>query len=151
MSLILETASSAGNSPALARALPYIKAGASVIISSSLAIFRASFAALAFITKVVAHPLVFLSPFPFVLYILAPVIVFVHLFLDTAVYKPYRVIVYLSDALYPAYIFLGVACIAGALMGLSGRLAVLGVVYVLPPAPSPISVDSQEEKSKRIS
>ncbi|KAJ7478972.1 hypothetical protein FB451DRAFT_1240277 [Mycena latifolia] len=151
MSSILETASSPANSPALARALPYVKSGASVIISSSLAISRASFAALAFIAKVVAHPLVFLSPFPFLLYILAPVIVFVQLFLDVTVYTPYRFIVYLSDAFYPAYIFLGVACITGALMGLSGRLAVLGVVYVLPPAPSPTPLDSQQKKSKRIS
>ncbi|KAJ7494896.1 hypothetical protein FB451DRAFT_1387012 [Mycena latifolia] len=122
MSSILETASSPANSPALARTLTYVKSGVSVVISSSLAIFRASFIDLAFIAKVVA-PARFLSPFPLFLYILAPAIAF-------------------AQAFYSAYIFLGVACITGALLGLNGRLTVLRVVYALPPAQIPFLGDS---------
>ncbi|KAJ7113389.1 hypothetical protein C8R44DRAFT_710600 [Mycena epipterygia] len=150
MSSVLQSVVSSTDSPALARALPYAKSAVSLTISSFSAIFRTIFAALAFLAKIAAHPIVFLSPFPLLLYILAPVIVFIHLFLDIAVYTPYRAILYVSDAFYPAYVFLGVACITGALVGLSGRLAVLAILYLVPPTTPQISVDSRGEKMRRI-
>ncbi|KAJ6517700.1 hypothetical protein DFH09DRAFT_1373013 [Mycena vulgaris] len=148
---ILESVPSPATSPALARALPYVKYGASIILSSSLVVFRACFTTLRFIARIVTHPIVFLSPFPLLLYILAPIIVFVQILLDVAVYSPYRAVVYMADAFHPAYVFLGVACIVGALVGLSGRLTVLGITYLFPPPPRPLLRDAPEEKPRRIS
>ncbi|KAJ7664989.1 hypothetical protein B0H17DRAFT_873415, partial [Mycena rosella] len=87
--------------------------------------------ALVFLLKVLANLIAFLSPFPILLYILAPLIVSTQLLRELAVYAPSRTLLYAADAVYPAYVFFGVACITGALIGLSGRLTVLGVLYVL--------------------
>ncbi|KAJ7851805.1 hypothetical protein B0H14DRAFT_819030 [Mycena olivaceomarginata] len=101
MASILQSAVQATDAPALARALPYVKSAAVLILSSALSLSRAIFSAVAFAGKIAAHPIVFLSPFPVLLYILAPVIIFVQLFLEITVYSPYRAILWLSDALYP--------------------------------------------------
>ncbi|KAJ7441487.1 hypothetical protein B0H11DRAFT_503388 [Mycena galericulata] len=141
------------DSPALVRALPYLASGISIIFSSVLALFRATLAVLSFIAKVIAHPIVFLSPFPVLLYIATPLIVFVQILLEVVVYSPYRAVLFVSNVFYPAYVFVGVACITGAVLGLSGRLAVLGVLYAFNgPAQSPPQrlVDAREEKLRRI-
>jgi len=41
---------------------------------------------------------------------------------DILVLTPYRVTVYVFQALYPLYVFVGVACIIGAVMGLLARM-----------------------------
>ncbi|KAJ6607176.1 hypothetical protein B0H10DRAFT_2073028 [Mycena sp. CBHHK59/15] len=152
MSSVLQAVGQPTNPPALARALPYIQSGSLALLSLSLTLTRAAFGVLTFIAKIIAHPIVFLSPLPALLYILAPLIVFVNLFLDVAVYTPYRVITYLSDAFYPLYVFLGVACIAGALVGLGGRFLVLGLVYISgTQPPRQPTVDMYDEKERRIS
>ncbi|KAJ7433706.1 hypothetical protein B0H11DRAFT_1758718, partial [Mycena galericulata] len=141
------------DSPALVRALPYLTSGIYLIFSSMLALFRATLAVLSFVAKVIAHPIVFLSPFPVLLYIAAPIIVFVQLILEVVMYSPYRAILFVSDVFYPAYVFVGVACITGAVLGLSGRLAVLGVLYAFngpAQSPPPILVDAHGEKPRRI-
>ncbi|KAJ7101368.1 hypothetical protein B0H15DRAFT_409933 [Mycena belliarum] len=120
-------------SPPLLRALPYAKYAVSALAVSSLALFHASFTALATLTR----PLAFLSPLPFLLYVLAPAIVFVQIFVEVGVYNPYRAVVFLLDTLYPVYVCIGVACITGALLGLGGRLTVLGLVSVLAPSHPP--------------
>jgi hypothetical protein len=63
-----------------------------------------------------------LSPLPIILYALAPVLVFLQLAFSIVVLLPYHTFLYLVDVLYPLYVFFGVACIAGALIGLSGRI-----------------------------
>ncbi|KAJ7440485.1 hypothetical protein B0H11DRAFT_2292874, partial [Mycena galericulata] len=94
-------------------------------------------------------PIVFLSPFPALLYITAPLIVFIQLIFEVVVFSPYRAILFISDVFYPAYVFVSVACIAGA-VGLSGRLVVLGILYVFNgPAKSPYKI-SVDEKPRRI-
>ncbi|KAJ7073381.1 hypothetical protein B0H15DRAFT_806766 [Mycena belliarum] len=135
MTTILETASSPTSSPALVQALPYATYGASFVVSSALTLIRVVYVALAFVAKAVAHPLILLSPFPLLLYVLAPVIVFVQISLDVVWFTPYHAILYLSDAFYPAYVFVGVACITGGLLGISGRLTVLGLNSLLAPPP----------------
>ncbi|KAJ7775368.1 hypothetical protein B0H16DRAFT_42886 [Mycena metata] len=140
-------AQTAANPPALARALPYAQSIASFTFSSLVSLSRAILSALAFVVlRIVAHP------FPLLLYILAPGLVFVHIFLDVFVYFPYRAILYVADAIYPVYVFLGVACVAGALIGLSGRLAVLGATHVLLASNSapPLLVDAPEEKPRKV-
>ncbi|KAJ7658438.1 hypothetical protein B0H17DRAFT_1011664 [Mycena rosella] len=150
MSTILETGVPPTDTPALIRALPYVQSGATLIFSASQAALRTTFTAVLFLLKLLANPITFLSPFPILLYILAPLVVFVQLLLEIAVYAPTRTIAYAVDAIYPAYVFLGVACITGALIGLSGRLTVLGVLYVLPPTPPQLVVEVHEEKPRRI-
>jgi hypothetical protein len=154
MSSVVQSAVSPTDSAAFARAFPYAKSAASLVLSSSIALSRAIFAALAFTAKIIAHPIVFLSPFPVLLYILAPAIVLVQIILEVIVYSPYRAILYLSDAFYPAYVFLGVACITGALLGFGGRLAVLSAIYLFspppPPPPPPVTMISAEEEKRRI-
>ncbi|KAJ7664994.1 hypothetical protein B0H17DRAFT_1091077 [Mycena rosella] len=154
MSTILETGVPPTDTPALLRALPYAQSGATLILSTSQAALRTTFTALVFLSKLLANPIAFLSPFPILLYILAPLIVFVQLLLEIAIYAPTRTIAYVADAVYPAYVFLGVVCITGALIGLSGRLTVLGVLYVLPPPPPPppphLLVEVHDEKPRRI-
>ncbi|KAJ6534354.1 hypothetical protein B0H19DRAFT_1185841 [Mycena capillaripes] len=149
MASIVETAVSSTDTPGLTLALPYVKATASFILSSCLALTRFLLAALASIGRAAGHPLVIFSPFPVLLYILAPVVAFVQLVLEISVYTPYRVIVFLSDAFYPVYVFLGVACISGALLGLSGRLAVLGALQILAPQP-PSPVEYAQKEKPRI-
>ncbi|PPQ96628.1 hypothetical protein CVT26_010669 [Gymnopilus dilepis] len=69
-------------------------------------------------------PLNFLifSPIPVFLYVLAPVIVFLQLALNAFVWSPYRVALYLLDALYPLYVLCGVACITGGILGFAARM-----------------------------
>lgn len=67
-------------------------------------------------------PLLVLSPLPIVLYLFAPIFVFINIAITLFVRLPYSTLVYLTDALYPFYVLCGVACIAGGVFGLSGRL-----------------------------
>jgi hypothetical protein len=86
----------------------------------------------------------------FPLYILAVVVVFVKISLDVLIYSPYCAIIYLSDAFYPAYIFFGVVCITGGLLGLVGHITGNDVVYMITPLPSILSVGSKKEKPSRL-
>ncbi len=67
-------------------------------------------------------PLLVLSPLPIVLYLFAPLFVFINIAITLFVRLPYSTLAYLTDALYPFYVLCGVACIAGGVFGLSGRL-----------------------------
>ncbi|KAJ7662698.1 hypothetical protein DFH06DRAFT_1190647 [Mycena polygramma] len=142
MASIIESAVPATDSPALVRALPYAKSVASLLLSSLVALSRSVSAALSFAVRILTHPIVFLSPFSVLLYILAPAIVFIQLLLEVFAYSPYRAILYLSDAFYPAYVLLGVACITGALLGFGGRLVVWGALQLLSPPPAVLLVDA---------
>ncbi|KAH7868226.1 uncharacterized protein C8R40DRAFT_851683 [Lentinula edodes] len=69
--------------------------------------------------RIILSPLsVLLSVF---LYLLAPVIVFVQVLLDVLVLMPYNSVIYLVDAIYPLYVFCGVACITGVIVGVLAR------------------------------
>ncbi|KAL0577283.1 hypothetical protein V5O48_004711 [Marasmius crinis-equi] len=76
--------------------------------------------------SILYYPLSFLrlpilAPLAILLYVFAPAIVFVQILLEVIIYTPYRVLVYLSDVVYPLYVFCGVACITGVLAGGFGR------------------------------
>jgi len=66
-----------------------------------------------------------LSPFlaivPIPIYLLSPFIISSQVLLDLFVVFPYRAVSYLSQALYPIYAFLGVACLSGAIIGFGAR------------------------------
>jgi hypothetical protein len=55
------------------------------------------------------------------IYILSPFIISSKILLDLLVVFPYRAVSYVSQALYPIYAFLGVACLSGAIIGFGAR------------------------------
>jgi hypothetical protein len=63
----------------------------------------------------------FLAIIPIPIYLLSPVTITSKILLDLFVVLPYRALVYFSQALYPVYAFLGVACLSGAIIGFGGR------------------------------
>jgi hypothetical protein len=50
------------------------------------------------------------------------VIVFLDIVAAIFIRAPYNSVVYFLDAMFPLYVFCGVACITGGLMGLVGRI-----------------------------
>ncbi|KAK7058625.1 hypothetical protein VNI00_002261 [Paramarasmius palmivorus] len=90
---------------------------------------------LAWIIQKCIYPFIALSPHPILLYILAPFTVFIQIVLSILVVSPYRVLLYFSDVFYPVYVFCGVACITGGLVGVLGRVLtylVIGMVQKKP-------------------
>jgi len=63
----------------------------------------------------------FLAIIPIPIYLLSPVIITSKVLFDLFVVLPYRAVVYISQALYPIYAFLGVACLSGVIIGFGGR------------------------------
>ncbi|KAF9459509.1 hypothetical protein BDZ94DRAFT_892841 [Collybia nuda] len=104
--------------PGLQQAIPYLLSAGSAILSGISVVSRFFVALLSTTTR----SILFFSPLPILLYVLAPVIVFFELVVDTFIRLPLGVTMYLLDAFYPVYVFCGVACIVGGLMGLFGRL-----------------------------
>ena len=102
---------------AIQRAYPYLKAALSFLLASSLALYRLLVA----LTFNISKPILFLSPVPIALYILSPIFTLCSVLFDILVLVPFKAAVYLLDALYPLYVFCGVACITGCLLGLGGR------------------------------
>ncbi|KAJ4469889.1 hypothetical protein J3R30DRAFT_1522484 [Lentinula aciculospora] len=82
------------------------------------------------IRRIVSYPsIIILSPlailFSISLYLFAPAIVFMEALLDVFVFLPYNLAVYVVDAMYPVYVFCGVACITGAVVGMLARQLVI--------------------------
>ena len=102
---------------AIQSAYPYFRSAFSFLIPATLALYRV----LVQIASKVFKPIILLSPIPVVLYILAPVFAFCNVLLDVLVLMPIKTILYLLDAFYPLYVFCGVACITGCLLGLGAK------------------------------
>nr|GAT55399.1 predicted protein [Mycena chlorophos] len=115
------TPTSTPSAGALSQALPYAKALGAVALSAVLLTFHAIYAAVALATRLLAQPLVVFSPHPVLLYLLAPIFLFVTLVLEVLLWTPLRVGSHLADVLYPVYLLVGVACITGAVLGFGGR------------------------------
>jgi hypothetical protein len=62
------------------------------------------------------------SPLPLLLNILSPVIIFGNILLDTLFLTPLYILSSILGALYPVYVFLGVACISALLLAVIGRV-----------------------------
>ncbi|TEB25387.1 hypothetical protein FA13DRAFT_1167449 [Coprinellus micaceus] len=109
-------------SAALTKIYPYVK-------TTTLLALDVAKASWAFSQRFMIHPI------PIVLYIIAPLTVFVGYLASIFVFMPYATLVYLLEALHPLYVFCGVACLTGALLGVVGRLvAWLVVASVVPEA-----------------
>lgn len=114
-------------SPPLARILPYLSTASHGLIASLAATLRA----VVYLTKTLSYPILLLSPLPIILYLLAPLIVFLQILVEVAILSPFKVFMYLADALYPLYVFVGVACITGALVGYVCRFVALYAVLLV--------------------
>jgi hypothetical protein len=95
-----------------------------------------------FLSSIASLRLLLFWPIPILLYLFAPVVVFSELVVTVFLFAPYRIILYLLDALYPLYVLAGVACIAGGVLGIAGRELSRLLVYLLQPR-------TEEETRKR--
>jgi hypothetical protein len=64
-------------------------------------------------------------------YILAPFFTFAAVFFSITLGTPWKFLVWLLEALFPLYVFCGVACITGALVGFGGRVVCLSIARTL--------------------
>lgn len=108
----------AATPPALRQLLPYVVSGGSILISGISIVFRS----LIRLLSTSSRSILIFSPLPIALYLLAPVFVFLQAVTDIFVVMPYRITLALLDVFYPVYVFFGIACITGALVGLSCRM-----------------------------
>ena len=117
---LASTATMVQNSPPIATILPIISAIAKFLYSLA---FRGAHTA-AHALSLAAYPLLVLAtaPLPLLRYMLSPLIVFVQLFLGLFFVIPYQALVNFFIAIQPVYVFCGVACITGAVVGLGGRV-----------------------------
>jgi len=76
-----------------------------------------------------------LSPFlvlvPITIYLFSPLIISSKLLFDLCIVLPYRAAVYIFQAIYPLYTFIGVACLSGAIIGVGARQIVSLVGWAL--------------------
>ena len=79
------------------------------------------------------------------LYVIAPVTTFFELVVTLFITTPYCAAAYLLEALYPVYVFLGVAVITGGLLGIMGRVVSIIIVYVVAERKKANSEEEDEE------
>ncbi|KAH6890936.1 hypothetical protein BKA70DRAFT_1327123 [Coprinopsis sp. MPI-PUGE-AT-0042] len=78
------------------------------------------------------------QPIPVALFLLSPITTFLHYLAAVFFFIPYTYGLYVAtEVIHPIYVFCGVACLTGVLLGLLGRtLSALLVASVLPSRPS---------------
>lgn len=79
-------------------------------------------------------PFLRLSPLPILGYVCAPLFVFLDINTTLFVRAPYQTVTYLLEAVFPLYVFVGVACITGVLLGLVARVMCRLLIASLEPA-----------------
>ncbi|KAF8497608.1 hypothetical protein F5888DRAFT_301686 [Russula emetica] len=103
-------------SPPISAILPLVSSAFSTSLSALshvVSLFNTIFFSLLY------YPFLAIIPIP--IYLLSPVIITSKILLDLFVVLPYRALLYISQALYPIYAFVGVACLSGAIVGFGGR------------------------------
>jgi len=103
------------DTPPILQLLPFLSASLSTLSSVLSYIFWVALSAVAYLIT----PLTLLASA--LAYIFAPPILLLRALVDILVITPYHVTVYIFQALYPVYVFVGVACIIGAVIGLLAR------------------------------
>jgi len=63
----------------------------------------------------------FILAYPPISYLVAPLLVFVAVVINIFVLAPLSTARYLASSFYPVYVFCGVACITGIVVGMGGR------------------------------
>jgi len=82
------------------------------------------------------------------LYVIAPVTTFFELVVTLFITTPYHAAAYLLEALYPIYVFLGVAVITGGLLGIMSRVVSIVIVYVVAERKKADSEEDEDEEVK---
>lgn len=143
--------------PPIAQVVPVLSAIATFVVA---AVSKSSYALIAAISWV-SHPILALlkAPLPFVLYLISPLVLFIKIVLGIFFVIPYNGVVDFFVAVQPFYVFCGVACISGAVIGLGGRM-VAGFISEIILGPEEMqgeplgpSLDEQllvDEKPKRL-
>jgi hypothetical protein len=114
----MATQAAAAAPGALQPLLPYLVSGGSAVFLGVSIVFRS----LIHLISSTSRSILFFSPLPIALYFFAPAFVFLQIVANILIVLPYRITLSVLDILYPLYVFFGVACITGTLVGLSGRL-----------------------------
>jgi len=96
----------------LFKAIPYVKTALSFFITAIQSAFRHARQISA--TLASSSPI---HPVPIILYVVAPLTVFLSYVAWIFVLGPYATIVWLLEALHPLYVFCGVACLTGLVLG----------------------------------
>ncbi|KAI0267482.1 hypothetical protein BC834DRAFT_805940, partial [Gloeopeniophorella convolvens] len=63
----------------------------------------------------------FLALVPIFYYLFSPFLISFRLLIDVFIFVPYRVTLYVLEAVYPFYAFIVIACISGAVIGIGAR------------------------------
>lgn len=139
------------NKPPIANLLPILLKTATFVaafLSKSSHVARS-------IVAWAAYPLLVLmkAQLPLILYILSPIIVFGQIILGLFFVIPYHILVDFFVAVQPFYVFCGIACITGAVVGLGGRfLAAMFNVIIEGPGETEKPADDEvplDEKPKQ--
>jgi len=107
------------NTPPIHQIISFLSKFASLLVSAASYLKSAVvflFSSVSYSTSLLANP-----PLKIILYILSPFIVFGQIVLGVLFVNPYHAIVDFFLAVQPFYVFCGVACISGAVIGLCGR------------------------------
>lgn len=97
--------------PIVAQAFSFLRSAASYVASSGYAFIA-----------LLLTPLTLVLPI--FTYTFAPFVYTAQMLTDMLVVTPYQVAVYILQALYPLYVFVGVACISGLVIGFGARQVV---------------------------
>jgi hypothetical protein len=110
----------AQNSPPITQLIPLISKTWTFLVAAASYLIHAFI----FLASWISYPMLVIvkAPLPFILYILSPVIVFGQILFGGLFIFPYNAIVEFFVELQPFYVFCGVACISGAVIGMGGRL-----------------------------
>ncbi|PFH45541.1 hypothetical protein AMATHDRAFT_71618 [Amanita thiersii Skay4041] len=99
--------------PAIQSLYPYVVATLSVIAGAGMALYRL----LMQLGSKALQAIILFSPLPLLFYLLSPIFVLCNILLELLVLTPMRIVQYFANALYPLYVFCGVACIIGCFLG----------------------------------
>ena len=108
------------NTPPISQIIPFVSKAASLLVVT----ISYTSSVVAFLFSFISHPTLLLvnAPLQFIFYILSPFIVFGQIVLGVFFVTPYHVAVDFFVAMQPIYVYYGVACISGAVIGLGARV-----------------------------
>jgi len=132
------------SSPPIIQIIPFISKTSAFLVATSSRLTRVLLA----FTSWASYPTFVLvkAPLPAIHYILSPIIVFGQIVIGVFFVIPYNAVVDIFVALQPFYVLCGVACICGAVVGLSGRLIAV-VVSALVMGPGKVEGGPSAEAS----
>ncbi|KAH7913606.1 hypothetical protein BJ138DRAFT_1058607 [Hygrophoropsis aurantiaca] len=116
-SAVVSSTAASATSPPIAQLIPLVRNISTIV--SSIALTLSAFLFL------LLRPLHIFTPILFS--VLTPFTLVFHILVDGLLLTPYAIVSGAISALYPVYVFCGVACVSGAMVGMFGR----GLVAVL--------------------